>query len=201
MVQRGAGDNAILVDLVSYDTDFEAFKFFGTIADQRDDIFPNSTHVISRYDEAPYVVHFEDEQTWKDNNLEYRKLCLIYKSEPAHTIHYFYYTAWPNSQGIDPDKLEFMLEQVNEKFTNQKIIGNCLWGKGRTGTWFEAWAIYQATVVAKSTEWFFSSPDPIKDYTVKIHHQRNNMIDSANQYVYLYQKWARRMWDRVSEKA
>ncbi|PIG84240.1 hypothetical protein AARAC_006010 [Aspergillus arachidicola] len=97
-------------------------------------------------------------------------------------------------QAVDPEKLQFLINEVDKKFTGQKIIVKCEFGEGRTGVFIEAQEMYRATVKVKSTKWFFSSRgDPIQEYTKELRTKRAYMIDSFEQYEFLH-TWAARMW-------
>ncbi|EIT75401.1 hypothetical protein AO1008_08420 [Aspergillus oryzae 100-8] len=149
----------------------------------------NTEKIIPPY-KGIYSVHYKASNgKWAHSDIEYRQLSLEYHDDSKtgsgngpHNVHYFHLSSWQNRQAVDPEKLQFLINEVDKKFTGQTIIVNCEFGGGRTGVIIEAREMYRATVKAKSTKWFFSSrDDPIQEYTKELRKRRSNMIDSFPQ--------------------
>ncbi|OGM42221.1 hypothetical protein ABOM_009050 [Aspergillus bombycis] len=153
-----------------------------------------------------YSVHYKGSNAkWAHSDIEYRQISLEYHDDskkPAgsgpHNVHYFHISSWKNRQAIAPEKLQFLIDEVDKKFKGQKIIVNCLLGLGRTGSFIEAREMYRETVKAKGTKWLSSSGDPIAEYTATLRKRRAFMIDSAAQYEFLH-TWAARLWAMTTE--
>ncbi|OOO07472.1 tyrosine specific protein phosphatase [Aspergillus oryzae] len=200
----------ILVDLVNYE------QAKGLTSETQANVIPSSTKkslsfspptvmntekIIPPY-KGIYSVHYKASNgKWAHSDIEYRQLSLEYHDDSKtgsgngpHNVHYFHLSSWQNRQAVDPEKLQFLINEVDKKFTGQTIIVNCEFGGGRTGVFIEAREMYRATVKAKSTKWFFSSSDdPIQEYTKELRKKRSKMIDSFPQYEFLH-IWAARMW-------
>ncbi|KAE8349184.1 protein-tyrosine phosphatase-like protein [Aspergillus coremiiformis] len=215
MIWNLGKDDIILVDLVNYHGD--------ALTEGQADLIPSATKktltflpptdrktkkVISPYS-GQYVVQYQDiQKAWPDKDLEYRKVRLEQQSgaqgrpgSRPRNLHYFHLTGWKNRQPVDMEKLQFLIDQVDQKLpsgSKPPLVVNCLLGKGRTGTFIEAREIYHATVKAKNTKWFLSSADPIADYTLRLRQIRSFMLDSASQFVFLHTGWAARMWTQTA---
>ncbi|KAB8262432.1 hypothetical protein BDV32DRAFT_147360 [Aspergillus pseudonomiae] len=211
--EKETNGDIILVDLAQY--------VQGLAAEEQEDLIPSVTtkslsftppekketkQIIPPY-RGIYSVHYKGSNAkWAHSDIEYRQISLEYHDDskkPAgtgpHNLHYFRISSWKDRQAIDPEKLQFLIDEVDKKFKGQTIIVNCLLGFGRTGSFIEAREMYRETVKAKSTKWFFSSSgDPIEEYTATLRKRRALMIDSARQYEFLH-AWAARMWTMTTE--
>ncbi|KAE8146289.1 hypothetical protein BDV25DRAFT_143848 [Aspergillus avenaceus] len=152
--------------------------------------------------EGKYNLLYRSHEKMAYEDIEYTDLILNHESsvnpKERRNIGYFHLKNWKNRSVITADIMQALIEEVDKKAQDATILVNCMYGQGRTGTFIEAREIYNVTVKAKNTKWFFSSEDPIKDYTVKLRKTRSQMLDSPLQWEYMHNVWAARMWDRMS---
>ncbi|XP_048256550.1 uncharacterized protein LOC124147605 isoform X1 [Haliotis rufescens] len=103
------------------------------------------------------------------------------KEGKIHHVHHFYFTSWPDHGVPDTSALlEFMSRvKVTTRRQTQPIIVHCSAGVGRTGTYIAIESLVDQAAVECSVD--------VVSFVSNMRGQRKNMIQTKEQYLFLYQ--------------
>ncbi|XP_046565801.1 uncharacterized protein LOC124274485 isoform X2 [Haliotis rubra] len=115
-------------------------------------------------------------------NYTVTKLSVHNKSEgKIHHVHHFHFTSWPDHGVPDTSALlEFMWRvRVTTRHQTQPIIVHCSAGIGRTGTYIAIESLVDQAAAEGNVD--------VVSFVSSMRGQRKNMIQTKEQYLFLYQ--------------